>query len=439
LVASLAGTQRFAHAWATAEHLEIGSTSYVRACDTVERLVSAPDTPAPARARFELVCGRNVAVIARIYGDATAVAGDYVAEPAELISAAGAWRFSSKKHYWLLALENSSHFNPMALDDWRKYHQTALDDALAAAAHEGLSQVEGLGRAIRENAFADHFLQDSFAAGHMGFNRRASSAAAAKSFHDHWNAHGRVVNDRDGHSWTTYGDGWLNAPVNAAGRTHVMDAATGSVRDLVLTFVFGHSHPQESLAVWRALPFTMEAPELLVDAQALVVGHVKVRGGTPMPVVSALLPARKDTVAHVHVWSLAPFSDSGHVTTGVTVGGELAVPYVPAQVSLGAGATLDEPADRHRAVVEAGLLFPLGLAVDGLISHELELMASTFFGGGTDTLLHLDYEANIELGTWMLSAQLGLAELVPGWRTGWRAGLGIGHTFSAAGGGGFAF
>jgi hypothetical protein len=436
LAACLGWPERPARAWGTAEHQELGSTSYARACAEVQRLIAAPGAAAAAGARFDLVCGRNVAALARIYGDATAVAGDFVAEPSELISAAGAWRFSSRKHYWRLALENSAHFNPMAVSGWREYHQAALDDAVAAAAHEGLPQLERWGRALRENAFADHFLQDSFAAGHMGFNRRASSAAAAKKFHDHWNARGRVVSDFAGNTWTTYGDGRLNQPTNADGRRHVMDAATASVRDLLLTFVFGHLHPQESLTVWRALPFSLEAPELLADAQALVVGHLTDRGGTPTPLVTAVRPARKDTVLHVNVWSFAPFSGGG-VTTAVTAGGELAIPYLPAQASLGAGATLDEPSGKHRAVIEAGLLVPLGLCFDGFISHELELMTSTFFVGGADTVLHVDYEANIELGTWLLSAQLGVVELVPEWKTGWRAGLGVGHTFSAAGGGAF--
>jgi hypothetical protein len=67
-----------------------------------------------------------------------------------------------------------------------------------------------------ENAFADHYLQDSYASGHMGFNRRASSAAAAKVFHDYWNRRGRVVSNRAGARWLAYGDGRLGGPGNCS-------------------------------------------------------------------------------------------------------------------------------------------------------------------------------------------------------------------------------
>ncbi len=155
---------------------------------------------AGVKARFDRVCGANLPVLARLYGDATAIAGDFLGDPSEFLSHAGAWRFHSNKSYYLLALENSAHFNPTSTRSWADYHQQAIAYALAGAAGEGLTTVEQFQLALFESAFADHYLQDSFAAGHMGFNRAASSAAAAKSFHDAWNARGRVATDRAGDS-----------------------------------------------------------------------------------------------------------------------------------------------------------------------------------------------------------------------------------------------
>ena len=66
------------------------------------------------KARLERVCGQNLPVLAKLYGDATAIAGDFLGHPAEFLSQTGAWRFHSKKSYYLLALENSAHFNPMS-------------------------------------------------------------------------------------------------------------------------------------------------------------------------------------------------------------------------------------------------------------------------------------------------------------------------------------
>ena len=230
------------------------------------------------RARLERVCGENLPVLAKLYGDATAIAGDFLGHPAEFLSQAGAWRFHSKKSYYLLALENSAHFNPTSTQSWAEYHQQAIAYALVGAAGEGLTTVEQLQLALFESAFADHYLQDSFAAGHMGFNRPASSAAAAKSFHDAWNARGRVATDRAGHRWVTFGDGRLDNPANEDGRRHVMEAATLSVRGVLTAFVLGARVPEDEIAVWQLLPFTIEAPELLADvAEIFVHEEVKAR------------------------------------------------------------------------------------------------------------------------------------------------------------------
>jgi hypothetical protein len=436
LIAGLVAAPRVAWAWATTEHQEIGTASYLAACaEVASALDAAGNADGGVRARFDLACGKNRAVLARLYGDATAIAGDFVGHPSELLSPNGAWRFSSPKHYYLLALENSSHFNPMSTQSWREYHQDALDHALGAASAEGLPRVDGWEEAVRENAFADHLLQDSFASGHMGFNRRASSAAAAKSFHDFWNARGRVVCDVAGRSWTTYGDGKLDDPADAAGRRHVIDAATISVRDVLLTFVLGRRHPEEGLAAWRSLPFTIEAPELLVGAQELVTGRETTRDTAQTPLLATVLPARKNTVGHAMVWAAAPFSSDDEPTVAAVATVELAIPVLPAQASLGAGGTLHQPDDGHSLVVEGGLLAPLGLSIDGLWSHQVEAAASFVFLRTFTTIIHVEYQGNLELGTSLLSVHAGLAEFLPARELGWYAALGYGLTFSAAGGG----
>jgi hypothetical protein len=434
LAAALVAAARTASAWETPEHQEIGSTSYLAACADVEAAVRG-NPGEGVGARFELACGSNRPVFAQLYGDATAIAGDFVGHPRELLSPEGAWRFSSPTHYYRLALENSSHFNPMATQSWREYHQVALGHALEAAAAEGLARVDAWEQAMRENAFADHLLQDSFASGHMGFNRRASSAAAAKRFHDFWNARGRVVTDRAGRSWKTYGDGRLDDPPDADGRRHVVDAATGSVRDVMLTFVLAGPHPEQSLVAWRALPFTIEAPELLVDAQGLVAGRQTARDTAQTPLLGTVVPARKNTVGLAKIWSAAPFGDEPIVAA--TAGVELAIPVFPAQTALAAGGTLHQPDGGHAAVVEAGLLAPLGLSLDGLVSHEVEAAATVIVLHRVETIVHGEYKGNLELGTSLITVRLGVAGFFPGRETGWYAAFGYGFTFSAAGGGSF--
>jgi hypothetical protein len=435
LVACLVTAPRAARAWGTAEHQEIGTAAYLGACEAVAAELAKPG--AGEAARFELLCGRNRAVLARLYGDATAIAGDFVGHPEELLSPAGAWRFSSPKHYYLLALENSNHFNPMATLEWREYHEVALEHALAAAGAQGLPAVDAIEQAMRENAFADHLLQDSFASGHMGFNRRASSSGAAKRFHDHWNARGRVVIDRNGASFRTYGDGKLDAPEDAQGRAHVIGAATASVQDVMLTFVTGRPHPEASLTAWRLLPFTVEAPPLVVDAEALVMQRDSVRDTSQAPLLSMVRPARKNTVANAQVWTASPFTH-GDPTVAATANVELAIPVLPAQTSLGAGATLHRPdGGRQALILEGGLLAHLGLSVDGLFSHEVAAAASVLFLHDVTTMLHAEYQVNLELGESLITLHTGLAWFLPANDFGWYAALGFGYAFSAAGGGSF--
>jgi hypothetical protein len=436
-LACVVAAPRAARAWGTAEHQEIGTASYLGACESIAAIVTKPGAGEAARARFEVVCGSNRAVLARLYGDATAIAGDFVGHPSELLSPAGAWRFSSPKHYYLLALENSSHFNPMGTQTWREYHEDALGHALAAAAAAGLPAIDAIEQALRESAFADHLLQDSFASGHMGFNRRASSSAAAKRFHDHWNARGRVVTDRAGATFRIYGDGRLDAPENADGRAHVIGAATASVTDVMLTFVTGRPHPEASLAAWRLLPFTVEAPPLVVDAEALVIGRDTVRDTSEAPLLAMVVPARKNTVANAQVWAASPFS-RGDPTVAATANVELAIPVLPAQTSLGAGATLHRPdGGRQALVLEGGLLAHLGLSVDGLLSHEASATASVLFLHDVATLIHAEYQVNVELGETLITAHAGLAWFLPGRDFGWYGALGLGYVFTAAGGGSF--
>jgi hypothetical protein len=422
--------------WATSEHQQLGRTAYAQACREITAEVTARASPAPSvRTRAEMACGRNADALADIYGDATALAGDFLGEPSEFLSQAGAWRFKSKKSYYLLALENSAHFNPMSTQSWADFHGKAVDEALAGARAEGLETVRRFQLAVQESAFADHFLHDSFAAGHMGFNRTASSAAAAKSFHDTWNARGRVVSDRNGDRWITFGDGLLDRPGSEDARRHVQTAATLSVRHVLRAFVFGERAPDQELALWRALPFTIQAPELNVDVVDLFKREDDPAGRQLVPLLKTIRPVRKDTVITARLWSAAPFSRTSDGVIAAVAGFELAVPRVPAQSYLGAGGTLRESEGTHSLVLDTGLLFPLGLSFSGLISHELNTTISWLLRSGVAMVIHAEYQMNVELGDVLLSLHAGLAEFLPDPRTGWYAAFGLGYTFSAAGGG----
>jgi hypothetical protein len=429
-----------AFAWLTPEHQEIGRVAYLRACADVQAAVAARGAPNPrVAARLDRVCGANLPVLARVYGDATAIAGDFLGHPSEFLSHRGFWRFSHQKYYWLLALENSAHFNPTSTRSWAEYHQEAIAHMLAGAAADGLTTVEELELAMFESAFADHYLQDSFAAGHMGFNRAASSAAAAKSFHDAWNARGRVVSDRAGHRWVTYGDGHLDTPANAEGRRHVLEAATLSVRGLLTVFVLGVRSPEDELAVWQLLPFTIEAPELPAELVEIFRKSRSEAEATAelVPLQVTIRPVRKDLVATASFWSAAAFEAAGDPILALVGGIELGIPIIPAQTYLGAGGTVRAPGEQNAAVVDAGVLIPLGLSVSGLLSHQLNVTGSWLIRREMGAVVHADYQLNVELGDALINLQVGLAGLFPQPRAGYFAAVGLGFVFSAAGGGAF--
>ena len=203
-----------------------------------------------------------------------------------------------------------------------------------------------------------------------------------------------------------------------------------------MTFVFARRNPEGALAAWRALPFTIEAPELLVDAEGLVELRRTSPEATQTPLAAAILPARKNTVARADFWMTSPFSSSA-VIAAVTGDFELALPILPAQALVGGGVTLDTPDGRRAAVIDFGMLAPLFLSLDGLLSHEVVASGSLLLRKDVMTVIHAEYRLNIELGTSMITAHVGLAEFVPGWQFGWFALLGYGFVASAAGGGSF--
>lgn len=66
--------------------------------------------------------------------------------------------------------------------------------------------------AILFNAFADHFLEDAFSAGHLVVNRTImASITNNKALHDFYSRNGATVLNRNGQIWKAYGDGQFNS------------------------------------------------------------------------------------------------------------------------------------------------------------------------------------------------------------------------------------
>src|SRR5258705_9631030 len=141
--------------WNYVEHVELGSESYANACKQLRDEVEGAD--AATMTRLEIACD-NLELSAELYGQACALAGDRFNAPADFLSTTAGWKAASRKQYYGLALANSTHFHPYAPREWRRYHASALERAIAAAQTDGLDAADGPQGALFDSAFADHFL-----------------------------------------------------------------------------------------------------------------------------------------------------------------------------------------------------------------------------------------------------------------------------------------
>ena len=419
--------------WDYVEHLSLGNESYRKACEALRAEIQTADDAA-LKTRLEIACD-NLEIAAQLYGQATALAGDRFGGPKDFLSTGAGWKAASRKQYYTLALGNSTHFHPYATREWWRYHSQSVTHAIEASKKVGLDAVNGLQLALFEAAFADHFLHDAFSAGHMGFNRAASSVAASLVYHDQWNAKGRVVRDRAGRSWKTYGDGHLDATANADGRSHAVRAATLSIEAVLRAFVLGQRAPEHELEIWRAFPFVIDAPELpsLTDRILGVGADDETSALHPLEAIN--WPAHKDRVFDVTVLVTGRWKNETP-TTAVLAGYYVSLPRISVPLHIGAGVTIPSgPRSLHFAA-EVGLTAPIGLTNDGLLDHRLcagalwevryETVAGSIWGG---------YLLNLELGRNVIQLQLGPAFVAPEKEFGFTASLGFARVLSAAGGG----
>ncbi|MDB4985518.1 MAG: uncharacterized protein JWN04_696 [Myxococcaceae bacterium] len=304
-------------AWNESEHAETGATGYRLACD---ELRNDPDfvtflSADPANlVRFEMLCPAACDLVgqqAADYGQMVAISGDHLATAAEWQDRLQGRYASSTVDYGVLALDNHDHFEPRSIRIWRETRMDALSKATSAALLDTrVEQIVALDEALTHHAFADHFLQDSFAAGHIGINRAASGPGAAWMLHNYWNEHGRLV--RDGFSgktasmrtgvvrssisqrpaftcpqqqsrcepalqpiaqtseekkyWRTFGDGALDRCKKSGKDTSCWDrlvsAQKASVRDFIVAFTRGVRDADAELATELSLPHYAFSPRI---------------------------------------------------------------------------------------------------------------------------------------------------------------------------------
>ncbi len=230
------------------EHKWLGDKSYKNACDIAKG-------PCAGDRKLKRKNGKE----SYTYGDLVAFSGDFFSGPSDIYDKAEnlLGRVNSKGYvkshfekqveainkmyhgedgdyphndfkvsisipqYGLLAMDNDSHFGWHNMVQYVKNHEMALELALAAYNLKAtdLDQAkEKLNHAMFVNAFADHFLTDGFAAGHLRVPRTQIKdwAAQKKYTATLGGTISKVVHDFDGKLGKHFPEGlWVK---NAAGK-----------------------------------------------------------------------------------------------------------------------------------------------------------------------------------------------------------------------------
>ncbi|MFO9236898.1 phospholipase [Legionella pneumophila serogroup 1] len=156
-------------------------------------------------------------------------------------------------NYIKLAEVNYDHFVPDSLIAYKTGHRFALETALKAYEKKQQGLIDEaqklLELAYAQNAFANHYLTDSFSAGHMRTPRRAIghdillpsvlNLLIANLMHNEDNQHGLNVVNHEGISWLAYGDGYLYKPEAELQRVVILDAMQRSADSIHSTFMNG--------------------------------------------------------------------------------------------------------------------------------------------------------------------------------------------------------
>lgn len=172
--------------------------------------------------------------------------------------------------YLALAVTNYDHFGVDAVVAYTAGHHVAQQQAASAKGiGDPTKRTRALGYAYAMNAFADHFLSDLFAAGHMRTPRRQLKASShlpseaiqrqgvgwmVHRMHDEDNKFGLWVRNDVGDHWVAYGDARYRDTWNSASRVILRAALQQSMKDIWDSFDAGQVADTEAGEVLRYIP-----------------------------------------------------------------------------------------------------------------------------------------------------------------------------------------
>ncbi|RHZ46473.1 uncharacterized protein CDV56_103736 [Aspergillus thermomutatus] len=181
---------------------------------------------------------------------------------------------SGKPDYLRLAKSNLDHFGEGARMAYDAGHSLALE-----VAAKGTPQALELGYAM--NAFADHFLEDQFAAGHLRTPRKALSGIGvsdlcSKYMHDEDNAIGLQVSNPHGETWTAYGDKKLLTGDDAENQKRCHQALMASADEVYDAWTSRKPTPIGLFKAWNHAP-TLQSAQAKQEHEPLFNPKAQVR------------------------------------------------------------------------------------------------------------------------------------------------------------------
>jgi hypothetical protein len=123
--------------------------------------------------------------------------------------------------YARLALGTTAELNALGTYDWLHLRALELASRVAHSEVSAESRADAIRDALAAEAFALHFLEDSFAAGHVAGNW--GNSAVRKGTHDYYNEHGVALDSWSGQRFVALGDSFM--------RQEDEDRAAAAVRD----------------------------------------------------------------------------------------------------------------------------------------------------------------------------------------------------------------
>lgn len=399
-------------AWRGDEHVTIGESAFALACARA-RTEAWSSLDSDARQRLDLICSEVRSTLSssryvrfaytELMGEWSALAADHTRLPTDLTDIRLGDVAIDYRVLTRVAMTNYRHFHPAAPVSWRGEHLKAVASAVQAAKAAGANLVEDLERALAVEAFAQHYLQDSFASGHMGFNRVASSNAATLAYHNELSSKGRCVANARGEAWYTYGDGKLNDANAPHAEERVVDAAAESLYDFIKAFVLAQSDPVSWLDTWSKLPayFDDELDDPLRCNAS--------RSWSPLRTVSkvahAALTFEVSTVADTSIYQPAARAIMIGASHEFVFGFPFGYRTIQNRIFVALGTTVTEIGERRSYVGQYGYVWHVGTSVRGLLSHEVGFGQFFFYAPKEEAYrtyrnnsIHLLYAMNVELG-----------------------------------------